>query len=119
MEIAMKTSSLFAVLAACLFVAPVLAQTSPDQRTIAVTASVPHADLDLGSAAGRASLQARIRHAVVDACGWASSADLRSAAARQRTGCARAGIGAARDGQDRRVGSVTGTSRGHHACIGE
>jgi UrcA family protein len=73
MEIAMKTSSLFAVLAACLFVAPVLAQTSPDQRTIAVTASVPHADLDLGSAAGRASLQARIRHAVVDACGWASA----------------------------------------------
>ncbi len=41
------------------------------------TVAIHYGDLDLGSAAGRASLDHRIRHAVRAACGEASPADLR------------------------------------------
>jgi UrcA family protein len=39
--------------------------------------AVHYGDLDLGSSAGRSSLEQRIRHAVRTACGDASPADLR------------------------------------------
>jgi UrcA family protein len=77
MEIAMKTSSLLAACAALFMVTPVWAQTATDAGGAEVRVSVPHADLDLVSAAGRARLEARIRHVVADTCGQASPADLR------------------------------------------
>ncbi len=40
------------------------------------TVAVHYGDLDLGSAAGRSTLDHRIRHAVRAACGEASSVDL-------------------------------------------
>jgi UrcA family protein len=46
---------------------------APSARTIAIH----YGDLDLGSQNGRATLDHRIRHAVTQACGFASPADLR------------------------------------------
>jgi UrcA family protein len=40
------------------------------------TVAIPYGDLDLGSSAGRASLDHRIRHGVRAACGEASPSDL-------------------------------------------
>lgn len=72
----MKTSSLLAVLAACVLAAPVLARPAPGGHVI-VSERVATAGLDLSRPADRARLQARIRDAVIRACGDASSADLK------------------------------------------
>ncbi|MGZ8310582.1 MAG: UrcA family protein [Allosphingosinicella sp.] len=70
----MKTLTL-AVLAASLFVVPANAQYL---APASATQIVEYADLDLGSDAGRAVLDRRIRAAVQTACGTSSSADPRS-----------------------------------------
>lgn len=76
----MKTSSLTAALAACLFAAPLLAQ--PGHVTI--TERVAVADLDLALIADRSRLAARIRDAVHRACGTVSLADLKGSNAVRR-----------------------------------
>ena len=70
----MKTSSIVAVLTACLFAAPTFAWQPGAQIT--VTEAVRITDLDLSRARDRTALQARIRHAAFQACGEASSVDL-------------------------------------------
>jgi UrcA family protein len=70
----MKTiTTLAALLAASLAtaIAPAAAQQQP-VRSVAVS----YADLDLRSDAGRATLDHRLRIAIRDVCGQASSADL-------------------------------------------
>jgi len=71
----MKTITTFAaLLVASLSAAPGLAQDAPVQsRTVAVS----YADLDLRSDAGRDTFDSRIRNAIRQVCGEASSADLR------------------------------------------
>ena len=69
----MKTiTTLGAALLATLTAAPALAQEA-NVRSVAVS----YADLDLGSEAGRATFDSRLRQAVRELCGTASSADLR------------------------------------------
>jgi UrcA family protein len=53
------------------------------------TVAIHYGDLDLGSAAGRKSLNHRIRHAVRAACGEASPADLKG---RNETAACRADL---------------------------
>lgn len=70
----MKTiTTLAAALLATFTAAPALAQDAPASRSVAVS----YADLDLGSEAGRETFDSRLRQAVRDVCGAASSADLR------------------------------------------
>ena len=73
----MKTSSLPAVLAACVLATPLLAQAAPTANYITVVERVATGDLDLSQAAGRSRLDARIRDAVNRACGDASAVDLK------------------------------------------
>ncbi len=69
----MKTiTTLAAALLATFTAAPALAQDA-NVRSVAVS----YADLDLGSEAGRATFDNRLRQAVREVCGVASSADLR------------------------------------------
>ena len=69
----MKTiTTLAAALVATFTAAPALAQDA-SFRSVAVS----YADLDLGSEAGRATFDNRLRQAVREVCGSASSADLR------------------------------------------
>jgi len=69
----MKTiTTLAAAFVATLAAAPALAQDS-NVRSVAVS----YADLDLASEAGRATFDNRLRQAVRELCGTASSADLR------------------------------------------
>lgn len=70
----MKTSSFMAAAAACLLPAPVLAQNA--RSDVQVVETVRYADLDLSRAADRSVLRSRVRHAVSQACGTASSVDL-------------------------------------------
>jgi UrcA family protein len=70
----MKTiTTLAAAIVATFTAAPALAQDAPAVRSVAVS----YADLDLGSEAGREAFDNRLRQAVRDVCGTASSADLR------------------------------------------
>lgn len=70
----MKTiTTLAAALLATFTAAPALAQDAPIARSVAVS----YADLDLGSESGRATFDNRLRQAVREVCGSASSADLR------------------------------------------
>jgi UrcA family protein len=70
----MKTSLPFALLSSLLFASTAMAE--PRQRAVE---TVRIADLDLGTAKGRASLDSRIRQAVNSACGLASPVDLAGA----------------------------------------
>jgi UrcA family protein len=65
-------TTLAALAGGALTVTPAFAQP-PALQTVAVH----YGDLDLGSAAGRASLDHRLRHAVRTACGDPSAADLK------------------------------------------
>ena len=71
----MKNSTLLAALAglAVTAVSGAAHAEPPASRTVAIH----YGDLDLASAAGRATLDHRIRHGVRTACGDASPADLR------------------------------------------
>ena len=70
----MKTITILAAaLAASFTAAPAIAQNAPNVRSIAVS----YADLDLGSEAGRETFDNRLRQAVRELCGHASSSDLR------------------------------------------
>ena len=70
----MKTiTTLAAAMLATFTAAPALAQDAPSPRSVAVS----FADLDLGSEAGRSTFDNRLRQAVRQDCGTASSADLR------------------------------------------
>ena len=62
-----------ASLAALALALPTTALAAMPSASVSVT--VPTRDLDLGSAAGRAALDQRLRHAAIEACGEASSAD--------------------------------------------
>lgn len=69
----MKTiTTLAAALVATLAATPALAQDAAPSRSVAVG----YADLDLASEAGRRSFDNRLRQAVREVCGSASSADL-------------------------------------------
>jgi UrcA family protein len=70
----MKTLTTLATLvAASLAILPAAAQAQAPSRVVAVN----YADLDLGSDAGRRTLEQRLTRAVNTACGEASPADLR------------------------------------------
>ena len=69
----MKTLISLAALAAIMPFAPAAAQSLP---TPAASRTVAYGDLDLGSAAGRATLERRVRRAALDVCGVPSGADL-------------------------------------------
>lgn len=88
----MKTILIAAALAAGFAATPAFAQTGGEQRI-----AISHADLDLATEAGRATLDLRLLHAARAACGTPSPADalgvqradaclaeLRTAAAAQR-----------------------------------
>lgn len=68
----MKTLLALTALAGSAWLLPAPAAASD---TIAIARPVPHADLDLGTAKGRRTLDQRIAIAVRTACGDASSAD--------------------------------------------
>jgi UrcA family protein len=70
METAMKILLTLAALAAASTAAPALAQ-APTAEVV-----VSYADLDLSSPAGQRALDRRLVHAVREACGDASDADL-------------------------------------------
>ena len=72
----MKTVTLAAIVAATLAAAPAFAQNEVSGPRIAVSV----ADLDLGTAQGRAALDLRLLHAARTACGTPSPADPRGAA---------------------------------------
>lgn len=69
----MKTTTILAALVAAAFALPVAAEAQPPARSM----MVGYSDLDLGTEAGRRTLDLRIGHAVNAACGEASPADLR------------------------------------------
>ncbi len=71
----MKTFTLAALVAASLTAAPAFAQTGGETRIV-----VSHADLDLATARGRATLDLRLLHAARAACGTPSPADARGPA---------------------------------------
>ena len=82
-----------AIAAAVIAPSPAAAQNgAPASRIVAIH----YADLDLGTAAGRTSLDHRIRHAVRAACGDPSPADLRG---RNGAEACRADLNAALAGQ--------------------
>jgi len=69
----MKTiTTLAAAFVATLAATPALAQESAPARSVAVS----YADLDLGSDAGRRIFDSRLRQAIREVCGFASSSDL-------------------------------------------
>lgn len=75
----MKTLTIFAALTGATFTAAsgIGHAVARAQPPAAQTVAVHYGDLDLGSPAGRAALNHRIRQAVRTACGEASSADLK------------------------------------------
>jgi UrcA family protein len=74
----MKTPKLLAaIIMASVTVASGLGQTAHAQPPATQTVAIHYGDLDLRSAAGRATLDDRIRHGVRTACGEASPADLK------------------------------------------
>ena len=66
----MKTIVIVAALVAGLTVTPAFAQNGADRRI-----AISHADLDLTTEAGRATLDLRLLHAARTACGTPSPAD--------------------------------------------
>ncbi|HEY0116111.1 MAG TPA: UrcA family protein [Allosphingosinicella sp.] len=74
----MKTiTTLAALLAAATVTASGIGHVAHAQAPAARTVAIHYGDLDLGSRAGRSALDHRIRQAVRQACGDASSVDLR------------------------------------------
>ena len=73
----MKTMTLLAaLLGAGVTAAAGIGHAAHAQPSATRTVAIHYGDLDLGSSAGRTTLDHRIRHAVRTACGEVSSADL-------------------------------------------
>ena len=71
-----KLTLLAALLSGGITAASGIGHAAHAQPPAAQTVAIHYGDLDLGSAAGRTSLDHRIRHAIRTACGEASPADL-------------------------------------------
>lgn len=69
----MKTLTTLSLMLSALAATPALAQAAPSAETQIIVST---ADLDLGSATGKRTLDHRIAIAIVEACGSASNVDL-------------------------------------------